>query len=155
MSDNQFRSAMRFLARHKGYTGINILGLTLGLCACLVIYDIVIYEFSFDRSYPDRDRIYRIGGCIRIDNGNGVINESYGKTIPAPAPDALRAEIPLIETLAGYYPYNVSITVPAPGVPATIRLKPAGTTIPLHFILLSPPLSSPGSWAGIERRSSS
>lgn len=129
MSDNQFRSAMRFLVRHKGYTGINILGLALGLCACLVIYNIVSYEFSFDRSYPDRDRIYRIGGRIRIDNGNGVINESYGKTIPAPAPDALRAEIPFIETLAGYYPYNVSITVPGPGATAPVRLGPTATTI--------------------------
>jgi hypothetical protein len=60
MSDKQFRSAIRFLARHKGYTGINILGLTLGLCACLVIYNIVSYEFSFDRSWPDCDRIYRM-----------------------------------------------------------------------------------------------
>ncbi len=127
MANNQFRSALRFLARHKGYASINILGLTLGLCACLVIYDIVSYEFSFDRSYPDRNRIYRIGGRIRLDNGNGVINESYGKTIPAPAPDALRAEIPLIETLTGYYPYNVGITVP--GSDNTSRLKPTGTII--------------------------
>jgi len=131
MSDNQFRSALRFLARHKGYTAINILGLTLGLCACLVINDIVSYEFSFDRSCPDRDRIYRIGGRIRIDNGNGVINESYGKTIPAPAPDALRTELPFIETLAGYYPYNVNITGPGPGPGAAIpvQLKPTGATI--------------------------
>ncbi|MBE7170145.1 MAG: hypothetical protein INR73_06125 [Williamsia sp.] len=40
---------MRFLARHKCYTGINILGLTISLCACLVIYNLVNYEFSFDR----------------------------------------------------------------------------------------------------------
>ena len=57
MSNNRLRFALRFLARHKGYTGINILGLTLGLCACLVIYNIVSYEFSFDRSAPDGDRI--------------------------------------------------------------------------------------------------
>jgi hypothetical protein len=129
MSDNQFRSAVRFLARHKGYTSINILGMTLGLCACLVIYNIVSYEFGFDRSYPDRDHIYRIGGRIRIDNGNGVINESYGKTIPAPAPNALRAEIPFIETLAGYYSYNVGITIPGLGATAPVRLEPTGTTI--------------------------
>ena len=125
MSDNQFRSALRFLVRHKGYTSINILGLTLGLCACLVIYNIVSYEFSFDRSYPDRDYIYRIGSRIRIDNGHGVFNEGYGKLIPAPAPDALRAEIPFIETLAAYYPYNVSIAIPT----STTRFHSNGTTI--------------------------
>jgi hypothetical protein len=135
MSKNHFHSVLRFLARHKGYTGINILGLTLGLCACLVIYNIVSFEFSFDRSYPDRDRIYRIGARLQEDNGNGVLKEGYGKTIPAPAPDALRTEIPLIETLAGYYTYNVSITIPHPGdhngpaATAPIRLNRSNTTI--------------------------
>jgi hypothetical protein len=86
MSENQFHSILRSLARHKGYTGINILGLTLGLCACLVIYNIVSYEFSFDRSHPDRDRIYRIGARLQEDNGNGSLKEGYGKTIPARRP---------------------------------------------------------------------
>ncbi|MDO6432798.1 ABC transporter permease [Flavitalea sp. BT771] len=127
MSNHQLRSAVRFLARHKGYAGINILGLTLGLCACLVIYHIVSYEFSFDRAYPGRDRIYRVGCRIRIDNGNGVINEGYGKSIPAPAPAALLAEVPHIETLAAYYPYNVSITIPPTGGSgAPVRLEPKG-----------------------------
>jgi len=124
MSDNQFRSALRFLTRHKGYTGINILGLTLGLCACLVIYNIVSYEFSFDRSNPDRGRIYRVGCSIIEDHGNGAPDIGYGQTIPAPAPEALRAGVPLIETLAAYYPYNVSITIPA----STTPLPPNGAT---------------------------
>jgi putative ABC transport system permease protein len=139
MSNNQLRSAMRFLARHKGYSGINILGLTLGLCACLVIYNIVRYEFSFDRAYPDRDRIYRVGCRIRIDNGNGVINEGYGKSIPAPAPDALMAEVPQIETLAAYYPYNVSVTIPqtGPGAPAPVRLEPKGVNPFISTIIIA------------------
>jgi putative ABC transport system permease protein len=126
MPIHQLRSAVRFLGRHKGYSGINILGLTMGLCACLVIYHIVSYEFSFDRAYPDRDRIYRVGSRIRIDNGNGVINEGYGKSIPAPAPAALLAQVPHIEALAAYYPYNVSVTIPQSGSTAPIRLAPKG-----------------------------
>src|ERR1700742_711746 len=111
MSDNQLRSAFRFLPRHKGYSGINILGLTLGLCACLVIFNIVSYEFSFDRNFPDRDRIYRIGCSMKLDNGNGVITESYGRFIPAPAPEAILAAVPKVETLAPYYTYNVGVTI--------------------------------------------
>ncbi|HEY4063176.1 MAG TPA: ABC transporter permease [Puia sp.] len=170
MSDNQFRSALRSLARHKGYSGINILGLTLGLCACLVIYNIVSYEFSFDRSYPDRDRIYRIGCRLLENNGNGVLQEGYGKSIPAPAPDALRAGIPSIETLAGYYPYDVSITIPpsgdqnGPGTTNSVRLEPTGTTIlagkeyfdilPYTWLAGSPSqsLSQPNSVVLTERR---
>ncbi|HEY4286497.1 MAG TPA: ABC transporter permease [Puia sp.] len=140
MSENQFRSTLRFLARHKGYTSINILGLTLGLCACLVIYNIVSYEFSFDRSYPDRDRIYRIGARLQENNGNGVLKEGYGKTIPAPAPDALRAGIPLIEALAAYYSYDVSVTIPRPGVVAPAGHSSIAVTAPFkptHTIVLA------------------
>jgi putative ABC transport system permease protein len=136
MSNSHYRFAWRSLVRHKGFAGINILGLTIGLSAWLIIYNIIRYEFSFDRSYPDRDRIYRVGGRLQEDNGNGVLKEGYGKTILAPAPDALRASIPLIETLAGYYTYNVSVTVPhsgagrsKPGNTPPARLMPTGTTI--------------------------
>jgi len=130
MSDIQFGSALRSLGRHKGYTAINILGLALGLCACLVIYNIVSYEFSFDRSRPDRDRIYRIGSRVQEDNGNATRTEGYGESIPAPAPAALHAEMPFIETLAGYYPYNVSVTVPGDhGAANPARFAASPTTI--------------------------
>ena len=126
MSDNHFRFAWRTLTRHKGYTFINILGLALGLSACLVIYTIVSYEFSFDRSLPDRDRVYRVGARIREDHGNGTRMEGYGENIPAPAPEAIHATIPLIETTAAFYPYRATVSIPAdhslhnlPG-PATI-----------------------------------
>jgi hypothetical protein len=133
MSNNRFRSALRFLGRHKGYTGINILGLTLGLCACLVIYNIVSYEFSFDHSVPDRDRIYRVASHLQENNGSGF-RDGYGPSILAPAPDALRAEIPLIETLAGFYRYNVGVTIPQTGdhggTSATpVKFQSTGTTI--------------------------
>lgn len=53
-------SAWRMLVRHRLYTLINVLGLALGICACLVIWVIVRYEFSFDRGHPESRRIYRI-----------------------------------------------------------------------------------------------
>ena len=113
MSDNQFRSAIRSLTRHKGYTAINILGLTLGLCACMVIYNVVSYEFSFDRIYPDRDRIYRVGARIREDHGNGTISEGYGRQIPAPVPGAIQKEVPSVATIAPFYPYRADVSIPS------------------------------------------
>ena len=50
--------AWRTLVRNKLYTLVNVLGLALGICACLVIYLIASYEFSFDTFHPDRDRIF-------------------------------------------------------------------------------------------------
>ncbi len=126
MSTNYFRFAIRSLARNKGYTGINILGLTLGLYACLVIYTITSYEFSFDRDTRDKSRIYRVGARIREDHGNAVRIEGYGENIPAPAPEAIHTNIPHIETVAAFYPYRADITIPAK---SSSRKLPAPATI--------------------------
>ena len=53
----------------KVYTLINVLGLALGICACLLIYLVTSYELSFDRFHKDRDRIYRITGEVQRLNG--------------------------------------------------------------------------------------
>jgi putative ABC transport system permease protein len=52
----------RIIARNKIYSTINVLGLALGICGCVVLYLITDYEFSFDRHRPDGERIYRIVG---------------------------------------------------------------------------------------------
>ena len=56
MLKNYFKIAWRNIVRQKAYTAINVLGLALGICACVVIYLITNYEFSFDRFHPDSDR---------------------------------------------------------------------------------------------------
>jgi ABC-type antimicrobial peptide transport system permease subunit len=52
--------ALRNLWRNKLYTFINVLGLSIGISACLLIYLLAEYELSFDRSWSDGDRIYRV-----------------------------------------------------------------------------------------------
>ncbi len=47
-----FKIAWRTLTAAKLYTLINVLGLALGICACLLIWLITQYEFSFDRVPP-------------------------------------------------------------------------------------------------------
>lgn len=59
--------AWRTLVRNKVYTLVNVLGLALGICACLVIWAIVHYEFGFDRDHPDRALIYRVIGKTSTD----------------------------------------------------------------------------------------
>ena len=46
--------AMRNLARNKMLALINVVGLSIGISACLILYLVVSYEFSFDRFQPDR-----------------------------------------------------------------------------------------------------
>ena len=57
------------MAHNKAYSVINILGLALGICACIVIYLITSFEFSFDKFHPDGDRIYRMVGEAQNNAG--------------------------------------------------------------------------------------
>jgi predicted permease len=60
MLKNYFKIAWRTLLRQKTYTAINVVGLTLGISASILIFTLVSYHLSFDDFHPDKDRIYRI-----------------------------------------------------------------------------------------------
>jgi putative ABC transport system permease protein len=52
--------AFRSLWRNKGFSAINILGLSIGLATCLVIMVFMYHELSFDRFNEKADRIVRV-----------------------------------------------------------------------------------------------
>ncbi len=60
MAQAYFRATLRGLARRKGYSFINIAGLTLGLACCLVIFQFVALEYSFDRFHAHERDLYRV-----------------------------------------------------------------------------------------------
>jgi len=60
MLKNYFKIAWRTLLRQKSYTAINVIGLTLGISAAILIFTLVSYQLSFDTFHPNKDRIYRI-----------------------------------------------------------------------------------------------
>lgn len=59
MFRNYFKTAFRNLGKHKLYSGINIVGLTIGLCACLLIGVYITEELSYDKFNTNADRIVR------------------------------------------------------------------------------------------------
>jgi putative ABC transport system permease protein len=68
MFKNYFKIAWRNIFRHKAYAGINIIGLALGIAACLLILQFVTYELSYDKFHVNKDNLYRITQD-RYDNG--------------------------------------------------------------------------------------
>jgi len=52
--------ALRNLWRHRGYTLINVLGLTIGIASSILILLYVINELSYDRFHEKSDQIYRV-----------------------------------------------------------------------------------------------
>ena len=80
MPFHYLKPSFRNLLKKKVITSINILGLSIGISAALVIYLIVQYDYSFDRYEPDGSRIYRIVyHAENIDNAG----------VPVPLPQSL------------------------------------------------------------------
>ncbi|MEL6867882.1 MAG: ABC transporter permease, partial [Bacteroidota bacterium] len=65
MLRNYLRIPLRNFSRQPGYTLLNILGLTIGITATLLILLYITHELRFDRYHQKADRIYRISSDIR------------------------------------------------------------------------------------------
>lgn len=60
MVKNYFKTAWRNISKHKSYSIINVLGLTLGIASCIVIFLVVQYELNYDKFNSKADRTYRV-----------------------------------------------------------------------------------------------
>jgi putative ABC transport system permease protein len=60
MFRNFIKIAFRNIRKHKGFSFINIAGLTLGLTACILIGLFVHDEYQYDKFFRDGDQIFRI-----------------------------------------------------------------------------------------------
>src|SRR6202035_4533386 len=65
MLKNYFKIAFRNLWRHKAFSFINIMGLTVGMTAFFLIFLYVRFELSYDSFHSKADRIYRIVSDIK------------------------------------------------------------------------------------------
>jgi len=89
MLKNQLLTIYRSLVRNKEYALINIIGLSVSIAACLVLFYMVSFELSFDSFHPKKDRIYRITNEVTYEDG-----VDHGQGIPAPLPGAMRLDFP-------------------------------------------------------------
>jgi len=83
MLRNHLRIFMRHTGRHKLYAIINIMGLAIGMAACILILLFVQDEVSYDGMHDNADRIYRV---LTIDKALGTNNQRVGITMPALGP---------------------------------------------------------------------
>ena len=82
MIRNYFKSFIRFLGKHKAYSVNNILGLSFGMAAAVLIYLWMLDELSFDKHHDNFDNIYRI--VSTWDNADGELNLSITAAPLAP-----------------------------------------------------------------------
>ena len=60
MFKNYFNITFRNLKKYKGFSFINIFGLAVGMACTLLILLWVQDELSYDRFFPNADRLYRV-----------------------------------------------------------------------------------------------
>lgn len=117
MIKNYFKIALRGFRRHKLFTFINIIGLSIGISAALVIYLIVHFDFSFDKFHQDGDRIYRV-----VSNFSFAGEPGFNSGVPTPLADATKAEVPgLAQTAPFFTMYETKVEViPTVNKPGTM-----------------------------------
>jgi putative ABC transport system permease protein len=71
MFKNYFKTAWRNLMKNKTFSLINIVGLSIGMAACLLILQYVSFELSYDQFNKNADDVYRVVND-RYQNGKLV-----------------------------------------------------------------------------------
>lgn len=92
MFRNYLKIALRQLRKQKMYAAITIGGFALGIAACLLIALYIRNEVSYDRSWPEASRMYRLVGQF---NDNGTI--SKGTSVQPPMAQAIKMDFPEVE----------------------------------------------------------
>lgn len=90
MLKNYFKIAFRNLWKHKVFSLINVMGLTVGMSACLLISMYVNFELTYDAFHSKSDRIYRLVTDVITPSETihaGVTSWAYGPTIKQDFPE--------------------------------------------------------------------
>src|SRR5687768_1449762 len=90
MFKNYFKIAWRNIRRQKGYSFINVIGLAIGVAACLLILQYVSFELSYENFHVNKDRIYRVkqdrydDGKLSTEWASGAyaVGNSFKEEIP-------------------------------------------------------------------------
>ncbi len=95
MIKNYLKIAFRSFWRHKVFTLINVIGLSVGISASLVIYLIVQHDLTFDKFHKDGDRIYRV-----VTNFTFSGEPAYNPGVCGPLPWAVKNQVPGLQVSA-------------------------------------------------------
>ncbi|MFS4454720.1 ABC transporter permease [Maribacter sp. 2304DJ31-5] len=96
MFKNHIKIAFRFFKKNRLFTVINVLGLTIGIAAFLLITQYVSFERSYDKFQPGIEDVYR---TTLSTNFESEAFETSATNHPALGP-AMKADFPEVESYA-------------------------------------------------------
>ena len=130
---NYLTVGVRALLKSRAYAFINVVGLAIGLAACLIILTFVRYEFSYDAWLPNADNTYQFQMIYHPTPTGGLAGESQATSIASEA--ALKKDFPQVERAA--WTSSQTPIFMQNGVPSTAK-KSYVTDGPLFDILRVP-----------------
>ena len=89
MIRNMLTITARALWRERGYTALNLIGLTIGFACCILIARYVQAELSYDTFHEDAQQIVYVGS--EQEGGE------RGRATPYPLADALQSDLPSVQ----------------------------------------------------------
>jgi putative ABC transport system permease protein len=112
MLSSFLKIAVRNLLTRKGFALLNILGLVIGMTSCLLVFQYVSYERSYDRFEPASSSIYR----LRLDQyEQGQLQWKSATVVPAIGP-TLKKDYPEVEKTCRLYNWPMVMDNPKTNV---------------------------------------
>jgi putative ABC transport system permease protein len=117
MLKNYLKIAFRSLIKQRIYSIINVVGLAVGIASALLIGLYVQYEFSYDKFFPNSDRIFKVSLERKYPN-----HSTFYAIIPHSYSDAMARDLPEIKQV-------VKVTGLNNNVPVTYKDEKGGQKI--------------------------
>jgi ABC-type antimicrobial peptide transport system permease subunit len=95
MFKNHFKIAFRNLLNNKGYSAINIVGLSVGMAVALLIGLWIDDELSFNKYHKNYDRVGQVWQFVKFD-----VEKSSYNVAPVPLGEELRSKYPDFEAVS-------------------------------------------------------
>ena len=96
MFRNYFKTAWRTMTKNKMYSFINILGLTIGLSACMIVATVVLDDLSYDKQWSKGNDLYRIISVNKMGDG---LYDRYASSFTGVG-NVLKNDFPEVQTVA-------------------------------------------------------
>jgi putative ABC transport system permease protein len=104
MFKNYLKVTLRNMKRQKGYTLINLAGLSVGIACVVLIILVVQYEFNYESHHKNAHRIYRIN--VEHKRANQVYRVTYS---PVPLAETLNKELPEVTHFTRFVSFSQSL----------------------------------------------
>jgi len=104
MLKNYLKIAWRSITNNRLHSFINIIGLTVGLWACMSVATVVLDDLSYDTHWSKGDRSYRILTKFNRGGENDKIAQAFTGMSAA-----LQENFPEVEDVSGIYVHDLDL----------------------------------------------